>query len=75
MKTFLISLFLLLVAGQALDSSEKAEPVTHDRHVPWGVYEMLTRRYSWEERLDHAAEDFGAQPRYVLFFRDLNPRR
>lgn len=36
---------------------------------------MLTRRYSWEERLDQAEGDFGARPRYVLFFRDLNPRR
>lgn len=36
---------------------------------------MLTRRYSWEERLDQAIKDFGVVPRYVLFFRDLNPHR
>ncbi len=43
--------------------------------VEWGIYEMLTRRYSWEERLDQATRDFGASPQFVLFFRDLNPRR
>lgn len=41
----------------------------------WGIYEMLTRRYSWEERLDDATKELGAKPQFVLFFRDLNPRR
>ncbi|MBH54815.1 MAG: hypothetical protein CMI18_10765 [Opitutaceae bacterium] len=33
---------------------------------------MLTRRYSWEERLDRARVDLGTNPQFVLFFRDLH---
>jgi len=63
---FVIPCLLLL----AKEASAQSQP-----KVEWGVYEMLTRAYSWEDRLDQAVKDFGVNPQFVLFFRDLNPQR
>ncbi len=42
---------------------------------PWGVYQMLTRHHSWPEQLDRELQALGGQADFVLFFRDLSPRR
>ncbi len=72
MKTRNFSLLVLTVSCQLAFASENTVKGSEKRQVKWGVYEMLTRRYSWENRLDQAIHDFGANPEFVLFFRDLN---
>lgn len=75
MKHLLFSVFALLVSFTFLCAGDEPGEGTSERKVEWGIYEMLTRRYTWEDRLDHAIRDFGGNPQYVLFFRDLNRSR
>jgi mannan endo-1,4-beta-mannosidase len=75
MKQLFLLLAFLIGAGLFLTASDRDGAKENLRQVNWGVYEMLTRRYSWEDRLDQAEADFGVKPQYVLFFRDLNPGR
>lgn len=74
MKNLIFAACLVMPLSEILFASRDAGD-TGDRYVEWGVYEMLTRRYSWEDRLDQAEKDFGTNPQYVLFFRDLNTGR
>jgi len=75
MKRLLLTLTALFSMGTFSWSSDGVSDHEEVRQVRWGIYEMLTRRYSWEDRLDAAAHDFGGDPQYVLFFRDLNRNR
>jgi len=75
MKRLLNYLCFSIILSSLFAASQVKNAPESQRHLEWGVYEMLTRRYSWEDRLDQAKKDFGAEPQYVLFFRDLNPRR
>lgn len=75
MKWFLISVLISSVLPLWLVGSSVSSDAGKGSKKEWGIYEMLTRRYSWEERLDDASKDLGANPQFVLFFRDLNPRR
>ena len=75
MNRLLLIAVTFLATFLFLKASEDESDDTQGNRVEWGIYEMLTRRYSWEDRLDHAIRDFGGNPQYVLFFRDLNKSR
>ncbi|MCZ6673767.1 MAG: glycosyl hydrolase [Verrucomicrobia bacterium] len=75
MRILLLSIISHLFIWGAVLASPTEWGSKGGHHVEWGVYEMLTRRYSWEDRLDQAEKDFGIRPQFVLFFRDLNTGR
>ena len=42
---------------------------------PWGFYQILWRPEQFAQQLDRELQVLGGSPSYVLFFRDLHPRR
>jgi len=62
---------LMLCLGGLRIAAENSK----EHETKWGVYEMLTWHHAWEESLDQTLAVLGGGPDYVLFFRDLSPRR
>lgn len=68
-RRFLVSLCLLLGLLSPLVA------VPRDGPLEWGFYQMLTRRADWGSQIDTEVARLGGSPRFVLFFRDMSPRR
>lgn len=69
LQTLLMGLICLVFV-----SSLEAENFP-ERNVAWGFYQILWSSEQFERELDQQVEQLGGTPRYVLFFRDLDPRR
>ena len=67
-----LSLFLwlgLTITG-SLDADAKPIP-----RVSWGIYQILWSPGQFERELAQQLDQLGGTPKYVLFFRDLEPKR
>ena len=67
-----LSLFLwlgLTITG-SLDADAKPIP-----RVSWGIYQILWSPGQFERELNRQLDQLGGTPKYVLFFRDLEPKR
>ena len=67
----LSSLLLLFtfVVGSGASSAEAKE------ETPWGVYQIHWGTGGFEDGLKKQIDELGAVPNYVLFFRDMHPKR
>ena len=70
----LIWLSLLLWTGIATTGSIHAD-VKPIPKVSWGIYQIRWSPGQFEKELNQQLDQLGGNPKYVLFFRDLEPRR
>ena len=43
--------------------------------ISWGIYQIRWSPDQFEKELNQQLNQLGGNPKYVLFFRDLEPRR
>ena len=75
---FLVILLSVVTLGCTEDAATDETNISDTSMLapkPWGFYQILWRPEQFAQQLDHELQVLGGAPSYVLFFRDLHPRR
>ena len=70
----LIRSLSLLCAFTTLVVLASATSLHAEKKTSWGIYQILWENDDFEDSLEDQINELGADPKYVLFFRDMQPK-